>query len=80
MDPITISALIIGIISALGIAILSICKVIKRSSCCWGVIKVRTDNDKSDEKAKGGSEINESIECVQSEKTTPQLSDPETIA
>ncbi len=48
MDPITISALIIGIISALGIAILSICKVIKKSSCCWGNCMFQTNNDNSD--------------------------------
>ena len=36
MEPSTIVALVTAIISSIGIAILSIVKIIKRSTCCYG--------------------------------------------
>lgn len=48
MDPVSISGLVVAIISALGVAILAICKVIKKSSCCFGLVDIET-NKPSDE-------------------------------
>lgn len=42
MDPVSITALVVSIISALGVAVLGICKVIKKSSCFWHCIDVET--------------------------------------
>lgn len=42
MDPISIGALIAGIISALGIAILALVKVIKKSSCFYNCCSFQT--------------------------------------
>jgi hypothetical protein len=46
MDPVSITTLIVAVISAIGMAILGICKVIKRSSCCWGAVDVTTTEAK----------------------------------
>jgi hypothetical protein len=51
VDPVTLSGLIVAVISAIGVAILSICKVIKKSSCCFGVINVETRNDEVSERS-----------------------------
>lgn len=42
LDPVSISGLIVAIISSIGLAILGICKVIKKSSCCWGGVDIET--------------------------------------
>lgn len=42
IEPISLTGLIIAIISSIGVAIMTICKVIKRSSCCWGGIDIET--------------------------------------
>lgn len=49
MDPATISALVIGIITALGVAILAICKVVRKSSCCFGMVKIETNKKKEND-------------------------------
>lgn len=48
MDPISLSALIIGIINAVSITVLSIIKVIKHSSCFFGCCNMDTVNDQDD--------------------------------
>lgn len=45
MDPATISAIIIAVISAVGTLTLALCKVIKKSSCCWGGMDFETRNN-----------------------------------
>lgn len=49
LDPATISAIIIAVVSAVGTLVLAICKVIKKSSCCFGVVDIETrDNEVSE--------------------------------
>lgn len=46
LDPATISAIIIAVVSAVGTLVLAVCKLIKKSSCCWGGFNVETrDNE-----------------------------------
>lgn len=45
MDPISFTSLILAIISAIGVSILAIIKVIKRSSCFYGCCSCTTRND-----------------------------------
>ena len=67
MDPVSMSALILGIITALGVAVLAVCKVIRRSSCCFGMVDIETNNKKNSNlqsrgKSKESKESNEDTE------------------
>lgn len=49
MDPISLTALIVAVVSAVAAGILGIMKVIKKSSCLWGCCDLHTKSDVSTE-------------------------------
>lgn len=49
MDPITLTSLIVGVITAISVIVLGVMKLIKNVSCCCCSLNTKDDETRSDE-------------------------------